>query len=73
MSNTALDIIKVRQAWVDKMEIQDIPENSWQAAINDQGTKLKVQINGIKIESLVETESDVTIISPKSWHSNCPL
>jgi hypothetical protein len=55
------------------MEIQDIPENSWQAAINDQGTKLKVQINGIKIESLVETESDVTIISPKSWHSNCPL
>lgn len=38
----------------------------WQTTINDQRPKLKIQINGIEIEGLVDTGADVMIISPKS-------
>ena len=32
--------------------------------------KLELQINDIEIEGLLDTETVVTIISPKSWHPN---
>jgi hypothetical protein len=38
----------------------------WQTTINDQRPKLKIQINGIEIEGLVDMGADVSIISPKS-------
>ena len=42
----------------------------WQTTINDQRPKLKIQINGIEIEGLVDTGGDVTIMSPKSWYAD---
>ena len=45
----------------------------WPTAINDQRPKLKVQINGVEIEGLVDTGADVTIISTKPWHIYWPL
>ena len=42
----------------------------WQASINEQRPKLKIQINGVVIEDLVETGVDVTVILSKSWHPN---
>lgn len=38
----------------------------WQISTRDQIQKLKIQIDVIKIEGLVYTGADVTIISPKS-------
>ena len=35
--------------------------------IEDQRSKLKIFINDIKIEGMVDTEANVTIISSKSW------
>ena len=45
----------------------------WQAAINDQRSKLKIHVNGTEVEGLVDTSTDVRIISPKSWHPAWPL
>ena len=36
-------------------------------------TKVKLQVNSVEIEGLVDTGVDVTIISPKSWNSEWPL
>ena len=43
---------------------------SWQIAVKDQRPSLKLQVNGIKIEDLMDTRADITIISQKSWNSN---
>ena len=45
----------------------------WQTSINDQRPKLRVCINGIFIEGLLDTGADVSIITPESWHPNWPL
>jgi hypothetical protein len=45
----------------------------WQNAVNDQRSKLKIQINGIETKGLVDTEADVTIISPECWDPDWPL
>ena len=45
----------------------------WQISINDQRPKLKVYINDIVIEGLLDIVVDVTIIPPESWHSDWPL
>ena len=45
----------------------------WQTSINDQRPKLRVCINGIFIEGLLDTGVDVSIITPESWHPNWPL
>lgn len=37
----------------------------WKTIVNDLRPKLIIQINGIKIESLVDTEADVSIMSHK--------
>ena len=54
----------------DKSEIQ--LENKkhvfWQTSINDQRPKLRVRIYGIVIVGLIDTGSDVSIITPESWH-----
>ena len=38
-----------------------------------QRSKIKIQIEGIEVEGLVDTDTDATIISPKSWHPGWPL
>lgn len=45
----------------------------WQTSIEDQRPKLKVLVNNIEIEGMVDTGADVTIISPKSWPTSWPL
>lgn len=45
----------------------------WQTVVNDQRPKLKLQVNGIEIEDLVDTGADVTIISQKSQNSEWSL
>lgn len=45
----------------------------WQTSINEQRPKLRIRINGLVLEGLVDTGADVTIITPKSWHPNWPL
>lgn len=45
----------------------------WQAAINDQRSKLKIDVNGTEVEGLVDTSTDATMISPKSRHPAWPL
>ena len=45
----------------------------WQTSINEQRPKLKVQVNGVSIAGLLETEADCSIISPESWHPSWPL
>ena len=59
----------------DKSEIQlgNKKRVFWQTSINDQRPKLRVRINGIVIIGLIDTGADVSIITPKSWHTNWPL
>lgn len=38
--------------------------------IKDQGTKLKILINHIVFEEMVDTGTGITIIALKSWHPN---
>lgn len=45
----------------------------WQTSIEDQRPKLKILVNNIEIEGMVDTGADVTIISPKSWPTSWPL
>ena len=45
----------------------------WQTFINKQRPKIKVWINAIVIEGLVDRDVFVTIISSESWHPNWPL
>ena len=45
----------------------------WQTSINDQRPKLKVGINNIAIEELLDMGVDMTIITPESWYPNWPL
>lgn len=40
----------------------------WKAFINGQRPKLKIQINIIEIEGLVDTGADIKLISSKSWY-----
>ena len=42
----------------------------WQTSINDQRPKLRVYINGIFIEGLLDTSVNVSIITSESWHLN---
>ena len=42
----------------------------WQTSINDQRPKLRVHINNIVIEELLDMGMDVSIITPESWHLN---
>lgn len=72
--NTALDKIKIRRASVDKTKNSGETRKQvfWQTAINDQRSRLKIQINSIETEGLLDTGTDVTIL-PKFWHSDWPL
>ena len=45
----------------------------WKTSINDQRPKIRVCINGIVIEGLIDKDADVSIITPESWHLNWPL
>ncbi|KAL6040906.1 hypothetical protein STEG23_037882 [Scotinomys teguina] len=61
-----------------KTDESKIPKNTikrifWQTSINEQRPKLRIRINGLVLEGLVDTGADVTIITPKSWHPNWPL
>jgi hypothetical protein len=40
----------------------------WQTAINDQRPKMKLQLDGIEIEDLVDFMADIPIILQDSWH-----
>ena len=44
----------------------------WQNPINNQRPKLRMCINDIFIEGLLDVEVDVSIITSKSWHLNWP-
>ena len=52
---------------------ETIKQVFWQTSINEQRPKLKIWINNIIIEALIDTGADVTIISSESWHPNWPL
>ena len=52
---------------------ESIKQIFWQTFINEQRPKLKIQINVIELEGLVDMGADVTIIAPKSWHPGWPL
>jgi hypothetical protein len=39
----------------------------WQTSIEYQRLKLRILVNNVEIEGMVDTGADVTIISPKSW------
>ena len=45
----------------------------WKTSINDQRPKLRVRVNDIVMEELLDTGAEVTIITPKSWHPDWPL
>ena len=45
----------------------------WHTSINDQRPKLRVHINDIVIEGLLDTSTNVSNIAPQSWHPNWPL
>ena len=45
----------------------------WQTSINHQRPKLRILINGIVIVGLIDTEADMSMITPESWHSKWPL
>lgn len=66
------NVIKDRTASIGKTKSSGETRKQvfWQNAVNDQRSKLKIQINGIEIKGLVDTGADVTIISPKSWDSD---
>lgn len=70
INNSVVDVTGDSATSVDKTKLSgDIRKQVfWQIAIHDQSSKLKVQINEVAIESLVDTEADVTIISPKPCH-----
>ena len=42
----------------------------WQTSINEQRPKLRVCMNGIFIEGLLDTDEGLSIITPESWHLN---
>ena len=44
-----------------------------QTSIYDQRPKLRVHINSILIEGLLDMGTDMSIIIPASWHSDLPL
>lgn len=45
----------------------------WQTVINDERPKLKIKLNGIEIEGLLDSGADVPIISQELWNPNWPL
>ena len=55
------------------MTRKTIKQVFWQTSIDNKRPKLKIQINGIVIEGLLDAGTDITIISPKSWHPDWPL
>ena len=74
--------IKSNTCLNDGMNVEDASKNPidqrkyifWQTFIIDQRPKkLRVCINGIFIEGLLDMGMDVSIISPESWHPNWPL
>lgn len=74
-NHTALDVTKDRKSSIDttKSSIETRKQVFGCTAINDQISKQKMHRNGIKIESLMDTDTDVTITSPKSWHLDWPF
>ena len=42
----------------------------WQTSINGQRLELRVCINGIFIEGLLDTSANISIITPESWNPN---
>lgn len=61
-------MIKDRTASIEKTKNsgETIKQVFWQTSINNQRPKLKILINGIVIEGLLNTGAAVTIISPTS-------
>lgn len=45
----------------------------WQSFINDIRPEIRVVINGISFNGLIDTGADVTIISKDRWFSDWPL
>ena len=76
-----MSAVKSNTGLNDELHVENESKNSggqskrifWQTYINDQRPKLRVCINGIFIEGLLDTGADVSIITPESWHPNWPL
>ena len=45
----------------------------WQPSIKEQRPKLRVRVDNVYIQGLVDTGADVSIITPQSWHPRWPL
>lgn len=45
----------------------------WQTTLNNKRPKLKLQLDGIELKSLVDTEADITITSQNVWNPDWPL
>ena len=71
--HTALAVTKDRTTSIDTTKSlgETKNKNFLKAAINDHRSKLKIHVNHIEIEALVDTGTDVRIVSPKSWRPDC--
>ena len=78
---TPMSAVKSNTGLNDEFHVENESKNSveqskrifWQTSINDQRPKLRVCINGIFIDGLLDTGADVSIITPEPWHPNWPL
>ena len=69
---TALDKRTIIEGWI-KNSGKAINWAFGQTSINEQRPKLKIWINNVVIEGLVDTHADVTMISSEIWYQNWPL
>lgn len=70
--HTALECRTV-SAGKTKFSGETMKQVFWQTSIHYQRLKLKIWINGIVIDGLLDTGVDVTILLPKYWHPVLPL
>lgn len=68
-------ILKAKWQLYVELEALEVLEKKvcWQTVINDKRPKLKVKLNGIEIEGLLDSDTDVSVISKESWDLNWPL
>lgn len=72
-----MPLIRNYTALDDRKAVEERTKNSgetikqwfWQISRSEQRSKLKIKINYIVIEGLIDTGADVKIIAPESWHS----
>ena len=73
-----MSIVKKHTGRDDEIDVEDEPNTPvgcrkcifWKTSINVRRPKLRMCINGIFIEGLLDMGVDVSIITSESWHLN---